>query len=75
MDKARKIERRIETIKQALAALGDMRPGSLSMQTRPWGGQYGQLSYTHLGKERTEYVPPQHVKDVKRQIANYRLGS
>ncbi len=72
MDKARKIERRIETIKQALAGLGDMRPGSLSMQTRRWGGQYGQLSYTHLGKGRTEYVPPQHVKDVKRQIANYR---
>ena len=29
------------------------------------------LSYTHLGKGRTEYVPPARVKEVKRQIDNY----
>ncbi len=72
MDKAAQTERRIEKIKKALADLGDMRPGSLSTQTRSWGGQYGQLSYTHLGKGHTEYVPPERVKDVKRQIDNYR---
>jgi len=44
MDKAARIERRIEAIKKALAELGDMRPGSLSTQTRSWGGQYAQLS-------------------------------
>jgi hypothetical protein len=58
MDEAVRIARRIEQIKKALARLGDMRPGSLSTQTRSWGGQYAQLSYTHLGKGRTEYVPP-----------------
>jgi len=72
MDKAAQMERRIEKIKKALADLGDMRPGSLSTQTRSWGGQYGQLSYTHLGKGHTEYVPPERVKDVKWQIDNYR---
>lgn len=71
MNEVGRIERRIEKVKQALATLGDMRPGSLSVQTRSWGGQYHQLSYTHLGKGRTEYVPPKRVREVKRQIANY----
>jgi hypothetical protein len=57
MDRGKQIQRRIAKIKQALAALGDMRPGSLSVQTRSWGGQYHQLSYTHLGKGHTQYIP------------------
>ena len=72
MDKSKQIERRIEKIKQALAELGDMRPGSLSTQTRSWGGQYCQLSYTHLGKGHTQYIPQERVKEVKSQLANYR---
>ena len=72
MDKRKQIERRIAKIKQALAAVGDMRPGSLSTQTRSWGGQYCQLSYTHLGKGHTQYIPQERVKEVKRQLANYR---
>jgi hypothetical protein len=72
MDKSKQIERRIAKIKQALADLGDMRPGSLSVQTRSWGGQYCQLSYTHLGKGHTQYIPQERVKEVKRQMANYR---
>ena len=72
MDRAKQIERRIEKIKQALAELGDMRPGSISTQTRAWGGQYHQLSYTHQGKGRTEYVPKERVRAVKRHLANYK---
>lgn len=72
MDKAARIERRIGKIKQALAELGDMRPGSISAQTRAWGGKYHQLSYTHQGKGRTEYVAPGRVREVKRQLANYK---
>lgn len=72
MDRAKQIERRIEKIKQALAELGDMRPGSISTQTRAWGGKYHQLSYTHQGKGRTEYVPPGRVREVKRQLATYK---
>lgn len=66
------IERRIEKIKKELANLGDMRPGSLTVQTRSWGGEYCQLSYTHQGRGRTEYVPMKKRKEVERQIANYR---
>lgn len=72
MDKSKQIERKIEKIKSALMQLGDMRPGSLTVQTRSWGGEYHQLSYTHLGKGRTEYVPQKRVRAVKLQIANYR---
>ena len=72
MERAVHIARRIEKIKKALMKLGDMRPGSLSTQTRSWGGQYAQLSYTHLGKGHTEYVAPERLKDVKRQVDNYR---
>lgn len=72
MDERKRIERRIGKIKQALAELDDMRPGSLSVQTRAWGGRYHQLSYTHLGKGRTEYVPPERTREVKRQLANYK---
>jgi len=66
------IERRIEKIKQELASLGDMRPGSLSVQTRSWGGEYFQLSYTHQGKGHTQYVPEDKREEVERQLANYR---
>jgi len=72
MDKRTQMERRIGKIKQTLANLGDMRPGSLSVQTRNWGGHYCQLSYTHLGKGHTEYIPQERRKEVKRQLASYR---
>jgi hypothetical protein len=72
MDRTKQIERRIGKIKQALAELGDMRPGSISTQTRAWGGKYHQLSYTHQGRGRTEYVPPDRLRDVKRQLASYK---
>lgn len=71
MDRSKQIERRIETIKRDLATVGDMRPGSLSIQTRGWGGEYGQLSYTHQGKGHTEYVPKDKRKTVQKQLANY----
>ena len=72
MDKKQALEREIQTIKEQLAELGDMRPGSLSVQTRSWGGEYYQLSYTHQGKGRTEYVSEEKRKEVEKQIANYK---
>lgn len=72
MKKETAIERKIQRIKRDLAKLGDMRPGSLSLQTRNWGGQYCQLSYTHRGKGHTEYVPKKRQKEVQRQTANYK---
>ena len=72
MDKIHDITSRIERIKTEIAALGDMRPGSLSVQSRSWGGQYVQLSYTHRGKGHTEYVRKERRADVERQVENYR---
>lgn len=72
MDRIQSIERRIEKIKQSLLKLGEMRPGSLSTQSRSWGGEYCQLSYTHRGKGHTEYVRKNQRKAVERQIATYR---
>ena len=72
MKKEQALGRKIEKIKRALMELGDMRPGSLTVQTRKWGGEYGQLSYTHRGKGHTEYVPGANRKHVKQQIANYK---
>lgn len=43
MDRVKQVERKIEKIKNTLKELGDMRPGSLSVQTRSWGGNYSLL--------------------------------
>ena len=72
MNRIQTIERRIERIKRSLTKIGEMRPGSLSTQSRSWGGKYCHLSYTHRGKGHTEYVRKKQRKAVERQIANYR---
>jgi hypothetical protein len=70
-----KIQKRIDKIKQELAALGDMRPGSLTRQykdpIRKRGPSY-QLSYTLDMKSRTDYVRSEHVVTVRREIATYK---
>ena len=70
--KLQSLARRIARIKGQLGELGDLRPGSLSMQRRKWGGQYYQLSYTHRGQGHTEYVPRDKRKLVEKQLANHR---
>ena len=70
--KTTKIEQRIEAIKVELMGLGDMRPGSLSTQSRSWGGQYCQLSYTHRGKGHTEYIRDDIRKQTEQQLLNYK---
>lgn len=52
--------------------LGEMRPGSLSAQERSWGGKYYQLSFSHNGKGRTQYVKDENADIVKSQISNYK---
>jgi hypothetical protein len=70
-----KLESKINKTKQELLELGDMRPGSLSRQMRKAKEKYGaywQLSYTHMGKGRTEYIKPETLKQVKTEVANYK---
>ncbi len=68
------IEKRIARIKAALAAIEDMRPGSLTRQYKDpanQSGAYYQLSYTREMKSRTEYITRDNLRAVRRQIANY----
>jgi len=69
------IDQRIGKIKAELAALGEMRPGSLTRQYKDpdsGSGAYYQLSYTLDMKSRTDYIPRDWVKEVRRQVDNYK---
>lgn len=69
------IERRIERIKAELAALGDLRPGSLTKQYKDpkrHSGSYYQLSYTLERQSRTEYIRREALGDVRRRVRNYK---
>ena len=71
----RQIERRIDRIKETLPEIGPMRPGSLTRQYRDPEkrvGAYWQISYTRRMKSRTEYVRPEWVTEIRRQIATYK---
>src|SRR5438046_9635104 len=80
------IERKIEHLKQELAELGPMHPGSLSEQYNVCGkpgcrckdpknpqkhGPYYQLSFTWRGKGRTRFVRAEHLAGIREKNANY----
>jgi hypothetical protein len=70
-----KIRKRIDKIKTELAAIEEMRPGSLTRQfkdAKAKTGPYYQVSYTRDMKSRTQYVPRDCVADLRRQIATYK---
>ena len=69
------IDNRIGKIKAELAAIGEMRPGSLTRQYKDPGsasGAYYQLSYTLDMKSRTDYIARNWVPQVRAQVANYK---
>ena len=69
------IQKRIAKIKAALAAIDEMRPGSLTRQYKDpenQSGAYYQLSYTRDRKSRTEYIARECLRDARRQIGNYK---
>jgi hypothetical protein len=82
-----KWQARIKEIQKIISKLGEMRPGSVSMQYNVCGnptcrckdkenpqkhGPYYQLSYTHKGKSTTEFVKAENVDEIKQQVANFR---
>lgn len=84
----RKIENKINEIKHALTAIGEMRPGSLSLQYNVCGkpdckckdkknpkkhGPYNQLSYVIKGKSTSQYIRDEHLEGTTQQINNYRV--
>jgi hypothetical protein len=69
------IELKIANVKEELLKLGEMRPGSLTYQyqkPKEKKGGFYQLSYTYQMKSRTEYVRPEFVEDLKKQIATFK---
>ncbi len=69
------IRTRIDRIKAELTAIDEMRPGSLTRQYKDpqnQSGAYYQLSYTREMKSRTDYIARDCLRDVRRQIGNYK---
>ncbi len=85
MTEPRALEAKIATIKAALAALGDLRPGTLSQQYNVCGtpgcrckasppqkhGPYYQVSFTWQGKSQSQFVRRADVPVVRTQLRNY----
>lgn len=68
------LDKQIKALKKELAVIGDMRPGTLSIQyqdakhkRRP----YHQLSYTHKRKSRTEYIREPFVPIIQNEVQQY----
>jgi hypothetical protein len=81
------IEKRIQNLKNQLAALGPLRPGSLSRQyhvCRKPGcrcqdpdkpqrhGPYHHLDYVHHGKKTTRFIRSVQLPEVRQQLANFK---
>jgi hypothetical protein len=77
MDQKRmgQIEKKIASIKKALRAIGDMRPGSLTEQFKDREkeeGAFWQISYTRHMQSRTDYIRREWVKITQKQIKEYK---
>ena len=71
----KRIERRIQTLKRRLAEVADMRPGTLSVQYRNPPEElrpFNQISYTHKGKSRSEYVRAKNLTTIRSEINAYK---
>jgi len=80
------LEERIQSIKQEIALLDDLRPGALSLQYNICGnpscrckavpplkhGPYPQVSFTWHGKSTTQFVRQEDVEEVRQQLENHR---
>ncbi len=69
------IESKIGKLTDRMARTGNMRPGSLSVQYRNPSEKknpFHQISYTHKGKSRSEYVRMENLQAVRDEIATYK---
>lgn len=70
-----KKEKRIHALIAGMAKLGAMRPGTLTVQYRNPAEKmtpFNQLSYTHKGRSRSEYVRPENLAAVRREVETYK---
>ena len=67
--------KKIETTKNELTALGDMRPGSVTKQFHKRGDKkwpYWQISYTQNQRSKTEYLKDEFVEKIKTEVMTYK---
>jgi hypothetical protein len=68
-------EKRTQALLAGMAKLGAMRPGTLTVQYRNPAEKktpFHQLSYTHKGRSRSEYVRPESLAAVRREVETYK---
>ena len=68
-------EKRIRALLAGAAKLGAMRPGTLTVQYRNPAEKktpFHQLSYTHKGRSRSEYVRPENLAAVTAEVEAYK---
>ena len=74
--KIQKLEDKILKLKQSVAGLGSLRPGSVSQQIA--GGpnrkprKYWQISYTYKMRSRTDYLRDELVESIKNETLEYK---
>ena len=74
--KIQKLEAKILKLKQSIAGLGALRPGSVSQQIA--GGEnrkprkYWQISYTYKMRSRTDYLRDDLAKSVENETLEYK---
>ncbi|MCC5846944.1 MAG: hypothetical protein JJU29_02540 [Verrucomicrobia bacterium] len=69
------IEKRLRVLFEEISTFRDMRPGTLSLQYRKPEERkhpFHQLSYTHQGKSRSEYVRAENLHAIEREIKAYK---
>ena len=71
----RNVERRIRELRRRLGGIGDMRPGTLTVQYRHPEEKktpFNQISYTRKGKSRSEYVRAENLGTIRGEIRAYK---
>ena len=68
-------EKKVRALLAGIAKLGAMRPGTLTVQYRNPAEKktpFNQLSYTHKGKSRSEYVRPENLAAIRREVETHK---
>ena len=71
----KRINSRILEIKKEIQKLGDLRPGSITKQysnPKEKKRAFYQINYTHKMKSKSDYVKKEFVKEMEKQLKEYK---
>jgi len=69
------LEEKIKKVRALILTIGEMRSGSLTKQYRDpknKKGGYWSLSYTSKMRSHTQHIFPEHVRETRKQIVQYK---